>query len=198
MIKLTTLLFVFQKKFNLKNKFTFIFIGRIVKDKGIEELLKAFVKLNNKLNNTRLILLGRQEKDLDPITDETKNIMSLNKNIINLGYKSDIRTFLAASNCLVLPSYREGFPNVVLQAGSMKIPSIVTNINGCNEIIRNKINGLIVKPKNINSLYLAMKKIATDRKLCKSLKRSTRRSIISKFSKDKFFEKVLNIYSNLD
>ena len=145
-----------------------------------------------------MILLGRQEKDLDPITDETKNIMSLNKNIINLGYKSDIRTFLAASNCLVLPSYRKDFPNVVLQAGSMKIPSIVTNINGCNEIIRNKINGLIVKPKNINSLYLAMKKIATDRKLCKSLKRSTRRSIISKFSKDKFFEKVLNIYSNLD
>ena len=145
-----------------------------------------------------MILLGRQEKDLDPITDETKNIMSLNKNIINLGYKSDIRTFLAASNCLVLPSYREGFPNVVLQAGSMKIPSIVTNINGCNEIIKRNINGLIVKPKSINSLYLAMKKISTDRKLYKSLKSSTRKSIISKFSKDKFFEKVLNIYSNLN
>jgi len=196
--KVNTSSLFFQKKFNLKNKFTFIFIGRIVKDKGIEELIKAFVKLNNKLNNTRLILLGRQEKDLDPITDETKNIMSLNKNIINLGYKSDIRTFLAASNCLVLPSYREGFPNVVLQAGSMKIPSIVTNINGCNEIIKRNINGLIVKPKSINSLYLAMKKISTDRKLYKSLKSSTRKSIISKFSKDKFFEKVLNIYSNLN
>ncbi len=188
----------FQKKNNLINKFIFIFIGRIVRDKGIEELLRAFVKLNDKLNYTRLIILGRQEKDLDPITQEAKSIMFFNKNIINLGYKSDVRTYLAASNCLVLPSYREGFPNVVLQAGSMKIPAIVTNINGCNEIIKNKINGLIVQPKKMNSLYIAMRKIASDRKLSKSLKSSARRNIINKFSKDEFFKKVLNIYLNLD
>lgn len=188
----------FQKKNNLINKFTFIFIGRIVKDKGVEELLRAFVKLNHKLNYTRLIILGRQEEGLDPITQEAKSIIIFNKNIINLGYKSDIRTFLAASNCLVLPSYREGFPNVVLQAGSMKIPAIVTNINGCNEIIKNKINGLIVQPKKTNSLYIAMKKITLNRKLYKSLKNSARRNVIKKFSKDEFFNRVLNIYSNLD
>lgn len=186
----------FKKKFNLINKFTFIFIGRIVKDKGIEELLKAFVKLNKKLSNTRLILLGRQEQDLDPINDEAINTILSNKNIINLGYKSDIRNFLAASNCLVLPSYREGLPNVVLQAGSMKIPSIVTNINGCNEIIKNKVNGLIVQPKNINSLYFAMKKIAIDRKLCSSLKKSARINVVHKFSQDEFLNKVLKIYTN--
>ena len=188
----------FKRKFNLINKFTFIFIGRIVKDKGIEELLKAFVKLNNKISNTRLILLGRQEQDLNPINDEAKNTILSNKNIINLGYRNDVRTYLTASNCLVLPSYREGMPNVVLQAGSMKIPSIVTNINGCNEIIKNKVNGLIVQPKNINSLYLAMKKITTDRKLCNSLKNSARINVVNKFSQNEFLKKILKIYSNLD
>ena len=184
----------FKKKFNLNGKFIFIFIGRIVKDKGIEELLRAFVKLNKKLPNIRLIILGREEKDLDPIADKAKEILLSNKKIIYLGYKNDVRNFLAASNCLVLPSYREGFPNVVLQAGSMKIPSIVTDINGCNEIIKDKINGLIVKPKSINSLYLAMKKIASDKKLYNSLKNSTRKNIVNKFTKEKFYDLLLSIY----
>ena len=119
--------------------FNFIFVGSIVKDKGIAELSSAFIKLNDKYKNTRLLLLGWEESDLDPIPKETKEIIKENKHILNLGFKEDIRPYLAASNCLVLPSYREGFPNVVLQAGCMEIPSIVTNINGCNEIITHEV-----------------------------------------------------------
>jgi len=187
-----------QNKYNLINKFTFIFVGRVVKDKGIDELLKAFVKLNSKFSDTRLLIVGRQENDLNPISDKSKEILRLNKNIINLGFKKDIRPFLKAAHCLVLPSYREGFPQVILQAGCMEIPSIVSNIHGCNEIIKNKINGLLVQPKNTNSLYFAMKKIFSDKKLYKFLKNYSKKNIIKKFSQAKFFYEVLNIYSNLN
>ena len=104
---------------------------------------------------------------------------------------------MAASNCLVLPSYREGFPNVVLQACSMQIPSIVSNINGCNEIIHDKVNGLLVQPKNIESLYLAMKKIYLDKKLFKSLSCSLRENVVKNYKSEIFHSEMLSNYFNL-
>jgi len=189
--------FNYKKKFSLNKVFSFIFIGRIVKDKGIEELLIAFNRLNKKYNNIRLLILGWEERDLDPISNSAKKILLLNKNIINVGFKIDVRPFLAASNCLVLPSYREGFPNVVLQACSMQIPSIVSNINGCNEIIHDKVNGLLVQPKNIESLYLAMKKIYLDKKLFKSLSCSLRENVVKNYKSEIFHSEMLSNYFNL-
>ena len=110
--------------------------------------------------------MGR--KELDPISSEAKKIIKYNRNIYFEGFKEDVRSYLAMSNCLVLPSYREGFPNVVLQAACMQKPSIVSNISGCNEIIKNGLNGLLVKPKDMDSLYLSMEKILLDKKLYKN------------------------------
>jgi glycosyltransferase involved in cell wall biosynthesis len=170
----------FTRTNKLNNVFKFIFVGRIVKDKGIEELINAFVRLNKEISNIRLLIVGREERSLDPISDNTRLILKNNKNIIELGYRKDIRKYLAASNCLVLPSYREGFPNVVLQADCMNLPSIVSNINGCNEIITDRQNGLLVTPKKTELLYLAMKKIVIDKKLYRSLKSSTRKNTVKK------------------
>ena len=189
---------VFRKKFNLESVFSFIFIGRIVKDKGIEELLKAFLRLNREFGDMRLIILGHEERDLDPISYEAKNTLSSNKNIINLGFKTDVRAFLASSNCLVLPSYREGFPNVILQASSMQVASIASDIIGCNEIIHNKVNGLLFKPKNIESLYLAMKKIYLDKELTRMLAISAKKNVIKKYNKDFIHNEILSFYSNLN
>lgn len=187
-----------KKKLLIENNFIFIFIGRIVKDKGIEELLNVFVKLNDKYKNTKLVLLGWEEKELDPISSQAKKIIKYNKNVYFSGFKEDVRSYLALSNCLVLPSYREGFPNVVLQAGSMKKPSIVSNINGCNEIIKNRINGLLVKPKDMHSLYLSMEKIFLDKQLYKKLSSSARQIVINNFERKFFLKKLLKSYSNLD
>lgn len=189
---------IYKKKFELNKIFSFIFIGRIVKDKGIEELLRAFVRLNQKYKDTHLSILGWEEKDLDPISQDAKKNMTLNENITNLGFKKDIRPFLAASDCLVLPSYREGFPNVVLQAGSMQVPSIVSDINGCNEIIQNDINGILVKPKDDESLYYAMEKIFLNKEYCKSLANLARKNILNKFTSEIFHKELLDNYSNLN
>lgn len=187
----------FKRKHKLKKVFTFIFVGRIVKDKGVEELLSAFVKLNKEVSNIRLLLVGREERMLDPISDHARNILKKNKNIIEAGYQKDIRKFLAASNCLVLPSYREGFPNVLLQADCMNLPSIASNINGCNEIIKNRYNGLLINPKQTKSLYLAMKKIVNDKKLYGSLKNFTRYDTIKKFNQKEYFNTILQYYLGL-
>jgi len=137
--------------------FTFVFIGRLVRDKGINELVEAFERLNKEIPAIRLTLVGRQEPELDPLKPETIAKIDNNKNIEAVGQQSDVRPWLAASDAFVFPSYREGFPNVVIEAGAMCLPSIVTDINGSREIIIEGKNGTIIPPRDADALYMAMK-----------------------------------------
>lgn len=142
--------------------FTFVYVGRLVHDKGINELIEAFEKINNEYPNTRLILVGRKEQELDPLEPHTLAKIENNKAINAVGTQLDVRPWLAASDALVFPSYREGFPNVVLEAGAMGLPSIVTDINGSREIIIEGYNGTIVPPRNAEALYNAMRAWVTE------------------------------------
>lgn len=153
---------VHAEKLHNDGVFTFIAIGRLVGDKGINELVDAFTRLNSELPNTRLILVGPYEPDLDPLKSETIKTISDNPNIEAVGQQSDVRPWLTASDCHVLASYREGFPNVVIEAGAMGLPQIVTDINGANEIIIEGKNGTIVPSKSADALYQAMRRMATD------------------------------------
>jgi len=142
------------------SKFTFLFVGRIVKDKGINELCEAFDKLSS-IAPTRLLLVGAYEDSLDPISEKSREIISKNKAIEAVGpkYGDDLLVYYAAADCFVMPSYREGFPNTVLEAGAMGLPSVVTDINGSREIIKDGYNGLIVPSKDADALYKAMKRM---------------------------------------
>lgn len=137
--------------------FTFIFVGRLVGDKGINELIQAFDRLNSEFPNTRLLLVGRKEQDLDPLKPETLKRIDENSNIEAVGSQTDVRPWLVASDAFVFPSYREGFPNVVIEAGAMGLASIVTDINGSREIIIDGKNGIVISPQNAEALYKAMK-----------------------------------------
>lgn len=134
--------------------FVFIFVGRLVGDKGLNELIQAFSKIKDE--NVKLLLVGPFENELDPLKPETISEIKDNPNIVSVGYQKDVRKYYAISNVLVFPSYREGFPNVVLQAGAMQLPSIVTNINGSNEIITHNKNGLIIPVQNSDAIFAAM------------------------------------------
>ncbi len=136
--------------------FTFIFIGRIVRDKGINELAEAFSRLNRSHPATRLILVGREEAAIDPISSEARHIIDGCPAIEAVGPQDDVRPWLAAADALVFPSYREGFPNVVIEAGAMGLPSIVTDINGSREIIIDGRNGVIIPPRDAEALHGAM------------------------------------------
>ena len=161
--------------------FVFIFIGRLVKDKGMNELVSAFVRVNQQFPQTKLLLVGNEEPELDPLKSETIETIRNHRNIISTGFQSDVRPFLAISKVLVFPSYREGFPNVPMQAGAMGLPCIVTDINGCNEIIIPGQNGLIIPPKDEKAIEEAMIRMLKERELFTVLASKARESIVSRY-----------------
>ena len=182
--------------------FTFVFVGRIVGDKGINELVEAFVRLHDVHKNTRLVLVGNYEHNLDPVSDITRELIDTNKGIEACGpkYGDDLLQMYVNADCFVMPSYREGFPNTVLEAGAMGLPSIVTDINGSREIIENEKNGLIVPSKNADALYAAMERMLTCVDAREMMRRNARVMIQSRFEKKfvqacqvKFYKEVCRV-----
>jgi len=191
-----------REKLNIQpDDFVFVFVGRIVSDKGINELIKAFSELktaeNNELTSIKLLLVGGLESDLDPLNPETLAEINQNKDIISAGFQQDVRPFFAISDALAFPSYREGFPNVVMQAGAMGLPSIVSDINGCNEIIVEGENGLIIPPKNVEKLKEKMLTLAGDKNLYIKLKENSRRMIENRYEQSVVWNALLEEYEGL-
>ncbi len=191
-----------REKLNIQpDDFVFVFVGRIVSDKGINELIKAFSELqaveNNELMGIKLLLVGGLESDLDPLNPETLAEINQNKDIISVGFQQDVRPFFAISDALAFPSYREGFPNVVMQAGAMGLPSIVSDINGCNEIIVEGENGLIIPPKNVEKLKEKMLTLARDKNLYIKLKENSRRMIENRYEQSVVWNALLEEYEGL-
>ena len=191
-----------REKLNIQpDDFVFVFVGRIVSDKGINELIKAFSELktaeNNELTSIKLLLVGGLESDLDPLNPETLAEINQNKDIISAGFQQDVRPFFAISDALAFPSYREGFPNVVMQAGAMGLPSIVSDINGCNEIIVEGENGLIIPPKNVEKLKEKMLTLARDKNLYIKLKENSRRMIENRYEQSVVWNALLEEYEGL-
>ncbi|MDM1514304.1 glycosyltransferase family 4 protein [Myroides odoratimimus] len=196
-IKLTKLQEL-KQELNIKEKeFVFIFVGRLVRDKGINELINAFERLQQKVNRSiKLILVGPLETELDPLEATTLKNINENEDIISVGYQKDVRSYLGISDALVFPSYREGFPNVVIQAGAMNLPSIVSDINGCNEIIIEGINGSIIPVKDISILVERMYQLIYDKEYYNSLKQNSRKLILERYEQSVVWDAVLEKYSS--
>ena len=161
--------------------FTFVFVGRLVRDKGINELVDAFSRLNREIPTTRLILVGRFEQELDPLLPATLDEMMRNPAIEAVGAQADVRPWLAASDALAFPSYREGFPNVVIEAGAMGLPSLVTDINGSREIIIEGKNGTIIPPRDADALLGAMRRLVLDRASTATMAYNARAMVASRY-----------------
>jgi glycosyltransferase involved in cell wall biosynthesis len=181
-----------------ENDFVFIFVGRLVSDKGINELVKAFKTLSLENNSVKLLLVGGLENDLDPLFPETLNEINSNKNVISVGYQNDVRPYFGLANALVFPSYREGFPNVVMQAGAMGLPSIVSNINGCNEIVLEDYNGIIIDVKSVDAIFIAMKKMMVDEEYYIDLKKNSRKRIVENYEQSVVWRALLKEYKSLE
>ena len=177
--------------------FTFIFVGRIVKDKGICELVEAFNRLFQEHPDVRLLLVGDFEPKLDPLPEEVHHTIKAHQAIYCAGWQDDVRPWLAVADALAFPSYREGFPNVVMQAGAMELPSVVSDINGCNEIIIEGENGLIIPPRNASALYHRMKRIMEDKELYNHCKKNARPLIASRYKQEDVWQATLEMYQSL-
>lgn len=187
------------KEIKKEGIFTFIFVGRIVGDKGINELVLAFTDLHKKYDNIRLLLVGKFEQNLDPLKPETLKIINENPGIELLGpkYGDDLLACYAASDFFVFPSYREGFPNTVMEAGAMGLPSIVTDINGSREIITDGKNGVIIPSKNTEALYQAMEEMITNTDKTKEYADNAREMIASRFERSFVCQCLYDFYDEI-
>lgn len=180
-----------------KGIFTFVFIGRLVRDKGVNELVEAFSRLNAHYPDTRLLLVGPYEENLNPLKPETLAEIERNKAIEAVGRQNDVRPWLAAADVFVFPSYREGFPNVVIEAGAMGLPSIVTDINGSREIIIDGRNGVIIPPRQAETLREAMEVFITDSDLTKKLSSDARALVASRYEQGFVRQCLKNYYKEI-
>ena len=185
------------EKYRKEEVVTFCFVGRIVRDKGMNELVAAFQRLHQAYPNTRLVLVGPFEEKLDPVLPETRQAIEQHAAIEWMGWQNDIRPFLAASEVFVFPSYREGFPNVVLQAGAMGLPSIVTDINGSSEIITEGVNGSIIPSQDEEALYKAMEKLL-DTEERRKLAQQARPQIANRYERKALWKELLKFYRSLE
>jgi len=173
-----------RKELNISaNDFIFTFIGRIVEDKGVNELVEAFNSLSKVKSNIHLIMVGAEERELNPISSRAVRLMKENQRIYAVGRQTDVRPFLAASNAFVLPSYREGFGLVLAEAGAMGIPSITTNIIGCNEIIEDGVNGNIVTARSANELYKMLLYWVDNPQIVEQYKKVARSMIVGRYDR---------------
>lgn len=181
------------------NGFVFCYVGRLVKDKGINELVIAFTKLYSIHKNITLVLVGPEEKNLDPLNENTLALIAGHTGIKHVGMQNDVRPYLAASDAFVFPSYREGFPNVVLEAGAMGLPSIVTDINGSNEIIIEGQNGIIIPPMDEGALFQSMKYFIEHKDdEVRFMAGNARKLIETRYEQNDVWEALLEFYKKMD
>ena len=189
------------------NDFIFVFIGRLVNDKGLGELADAIRKLENENLEIKLLLIGEIDGEDDALAKDKLNYLMQSKNVKYIGVQSDIRPYLMASDVLVFPSYREGFPNVPLEAGALGLPAIVTNINGSNEIIEDGVNGKIIQaPLDnngmrvndiTNELYTIMKWFFHHPEEVKRMGENARPIICERYEQHNVWKALLEYYKQL-
>lgn len=164
----------------------FLFIGRIMKEKGIDELLYAAKKIKKEYSDIQFDIVG-------PMEDGYKNIIDeyVNNNIINYyGYQSDVKPFIKQCHCFIMPSYHEGMANTLLEAGSMGRPLITTNIHGCKEAIKD--NGYLCNAMDKEDLYKKIKKfIELDYKKKVNMSLNSRKHIEKIFDKRKVVKETM-------
>ena len=127
-------------------------MGRIVKDKGVDEVLKAFTVVHSENPKLRLIVVGAFEDDLDPISYEARTILKTHPAIIHIDWSDQVEYFMHLSHLLIHASYREGFPNTLLQTGAMNCPIVCSAIEGSVDIVTHKETGLLFQPGNTDDL----------------------------------------------
>jgi glycosyltransferase involved in cell wall biosynthesis len=176
------------------NHYVFGYAGRLVTDKGINELVGAFKDINKLYPYTKLLLVGNIEHELDPLFAETIKEIQINDNIILTGFQKDIRPFYKMMDLFVFPSYREGFGISLMEAAAMNLPAISSNIIGCNEIIIDNINGFLIPSKSKESVFNKMKYCLDNRKEVKKMAIITREIIISKFEQKELWKKTIEVY----
>jgi glycosyltransferase involved in cell wall biosynthesis len=172
------------------------FVGRLVKDKGIVELAEAWRYLRNQHPDLFLLLIGRIESQ-DPVPEDTLEMLKNDPRVEFTGPLEDIAPFYAAMDILVLPTYREGFPNTPLEAAAMELPVVITAVDGCVEAMEDGRTGLLVPPKNSMALREALQKLISNSGKRKEMGRAGRQRVLDKFRPEIIWQDLYRNYLEL-
>jgi glycosyltransferase involved in cell wall biosynthesis len=177
-----------------KNALVFLFLGRLTKDKGVLDLAQAFVALNN--NDVHLLFVGPDEQSMQPKIEKLAQLCA--RNIHFVGYTPVPEQYMAASDVFCLPSYREGFGGVIIEAASVGIPSIASRIYGITDAIVENETGLLHQPKNANDIKLCIENLINDKSLRVKLGKKAKERAVKVFNKELLTQSWLDFYkSNL-
>lgn len=187
-----------KKSFNINfDKLVLGFVGRIVKDKGIFELYKAWELIREEFQNVDLLIVGPMDSNQDYFTSEIVKTMSKDKRVHLPGMVEDIAPVYAAIDVLVLPTYREGFGLAAIEASAMNVPVVSSNIPGCIDAVVDGITGTLVPTHDVSALYEAIRQYLRDPMLRIEHGKAGRERVISSFSQDKMWAALRDEYNSL-
>ena len=172
------------------NVIVFLFLGRIKKEKGVLELAKAFSRVHQKYKNTALWIVGPDEDSLRSKLEKITGIRLI-------PFTNSPQKYMAASDVLCLPSHREGFGSVIIEAGACGIPSIGSNIYGLNDAIVDGETGILIPLKSVTELENAMELLVNDSKLRHKMGEAARERSASIFSQDTLTGQLVDLYKDL-
>ena len=174
-----------------------LFVGRLVLDKGITELVNVFTALQKTHPQLKLILAGQYEPDLDPLPVHIEKEITGNENIIHIQWTDRVEYYMAAADYFVFPSYREGFPNVLLEAAAMELPVICSRIAGNVDILTDNQTGLIFESRNEEDLFRKLSNALNEPARMKQMAAFLKEQVTSSYKREAFWESMRKEYEIL-
>ncbi len=183
-----------RRRFNIPQKALVLgFIGRIVRDKGIIELAGAWKELRQDFPALHLLLVGPHEMQ-DPIPSEIERTLHNDPRVHFLGRQENMPPLYAVMDVLALPTYREGFPNVLLEAAGMKVPVVATHVPGCTDAVQDSVTGMLVPPYDAASLAEAIRRYLHDGELRRRHGAAARDWVLREFRPEGIWQAIYQEY----
>jgi glycosyltransferase involved in cell wall biosynthesis len=170
------------------------YVGRLVRDKGVEDLAAAWSILRGESEDLRLLLCGDFEADNAVRAEVRAALLGDNRVRFTAGFADDMPPMYSAMDICVLPTYREGLPNVCLEASARRIPVVATRIPGCVDAVEDGVTGLLVPPRDPESLAGALRRLILDPDLRRRLGEAGRRFVQARFSEDTVCDLLMSEY----
>ncbi len=182
--------------YSTQNKYL-LFVGRLVADKGIVELLQIFLRLQKQHHSLKLILVGEYETKLDPLPAATIKEIETNPAVIHINWTNDVKYYMSLADHFVFPSHREGFPNVLLQAGAMELPIICSRIAGNVDIVTHEETGLIFDTGNEQQIQELVEQALNDPEPVNAMAKKLKQAIYEDYRRENIWQNILEAYKSL-
>lgn len=173
------------------------FVGRLVSDKGVPELLEGFVKILKKQPDCYLLLVGWFDAASDALGRGLRERIEGHPRIVCTGYVSDAAPYYRAMDVMVLPSWREGFPNVVLEAAASGVPVVATTCTGSCDAVVPDVTGLLVPPGYSDAIAEAVLRLLGDEQLRARMGRAARKWAVEHFEQERVLRMTVQFYQEL-